>query len=81
MATSATNSSSASSSTAATNYFNGSSTFAADLNNQISHAVAVATLPITELQNQQTTLTGQQTELQTLQFGLYESTKRARRSR
>ena len=61
MATSATNSS-----TAATNYFNGSSTFSADLNNQISHAVAVATLPITELQNQQTTLTGQQTELQTL---------------
>ena len=62
MATSSTSSSSS----AATNYFNGSSTFAADLNNQISHAVAVATLPITELQNQQTTLTGQQSELQTL---------------
>ena len=64
MATSSTSPSSSSS--AATNYFNGSSTFAADLNNQISHAVAVATLPITELQNQQPTLPGQQTELQTI---------------
>lgn len=63
MATSATSSSS--SSTAGT-YFTGNSTFSADLNNQISHAVAVATLPITILQNQQSTITGQQTELQKL---------------
>ncbi len=62
MATSATSSSP---STAGT-YFTGSSTFSADLNNQISHAVAEATLPITQLQNEQSTLTGQQTELQTL---------------
>jgi flagellar hook-associated protein 2 len=64
MATSATTASTAS--TATTNYFTGNSTFSADLNNQIAHAVAVATLPITELQNQQTTITGEQTELQTL---------------
>jgi flagellar hook-associated protein 2 len=60
MATSATSSSSAGT------YFTGNSTFSADLNNQISHAVAVATLPITMLQNQQSTITGQQTELQKL---------------
>ena len=60
----ATSASSASSS--GNTYFNGSSTFSADLNNQISHAVAIATLPITQLQNEQTTLTGQQSELQTL---------------
>ncbi len=57
---------SASSSLSAGSYFTGNSTFSADLNNQISHAVAVATLPITQLQNEQTTLTGQQAELQTL---------------
>jgi len=61
----ATSASSASSSSAGT-YFTGNSTFSADLNNQISHAVAVATLPITQLQNEQTTLTGQQSELQTM---------------
>ena len=62
MATSATSSSSSSAGT----YFTGNSTFSADLNNQISHAVAESTLPITQLQNQQSTITGQQTELQKL---------------
>jgi flagellar hook-associated protein 2 len=47
-------------------YFSGSSTFSASLNNVIAHAVATSTLPITELQNEQGTLTGQQTELQTV---------------
>jgi flagellar hook-associated protein 2 len=62
MATSATSSASSSAGT----YFTGNSTFSADLNNRIAHAVAVATLPITQLQNQQSTITGEQTELQKL---------------
>jgi flagellar hook-associated protein 2 len=54
------------SATSTTNYFNGESTFATDLNNVISRAVSTATLPITLLQNEQSTLTNQQSEVQTL---------------
>jgi flagellar hook-associated protein 2 len=61
MATSPT--SSASTSTATT-YFNGSSTYSAALQQVISRTVAFGQLPITLLQNQQTDLTSQQTELQ-----------------
>ncbi len=48
------------------NYFAGQSTYSAQLNNVIAHAVATATLPITILQNQQGTLSSQQAEIQTL---------------
>lgn len=47
-------------------YFSGQSTYAAQLNNVIAHAVATATLPITQLQDEQSTLTDQQSEIQTL---------------
>jgi flagellar hook-associated protein 2 len=53
-------------STGSTTYFNGQSTYSADLNNTITRAVATATLPITLLQNEQSTLTNQQSEIQTL---------------
>ncbi len=49
-----------------TTYFNGQSAYAAQLNNTIARAVQTATLPITQLQDEQSTLTGQQTEIQTL---------------
>jgi flagellar hook-associated protein 2 len=47
-------------------YFSGESTFSASLNNVISQAVARATAPITQLQNEQSTLTNEQSEVQTL---------------
>ncbi len=49
-----------------TSYFNGSSQYAAQLQHTIAQAVTIASLPIQQLQTQQTTLTGQQTELQTI---------------
>ncbi|HEX4168878.1 MAG TPA: flagellar filament capping protein FliD [Bryobacteraceae bacterium] len=49
-----------------TTYFAGSSTFAAQLQQTITHAVSAASAPLQQLQTQQTTLTGQQTELQTI---------------
>jgi flagellar hook-associated protein 2 len=47
-------------------YFNGQSSYSTDLNNAISRAVAIATLPITLLQNDQNSLVSQQGEIQTL---------------
>src|SRR5450759_4060343 len=46
--------------------FKGSSTYSSDFANVISRAVAIATLPITQLTNSKTTLTDQSTELTTL---------------
>jgi flagellar hook-associated protein 2 len=46
--------------------FLGNSAFSADLQQVITRAVNIASLPITQLQNQLGTLTSQQTELQTL---------------
>jgi len=46
--------------------FLGNSAFSADLQQVITRAVSIASLPITQLQNQLGTLTSQQTELQTL---------------
>ena len=46
--------------------FLGNSAFSADLQQVITRAVSIASLPITQLQNQLATLTGQQIELQTL---------------
>jgi flagellar hook-associated protein 2 len=46
--------------------FLGNSAFSTDLQAVITRAVNIASLPITQLQNQLNTLTGQQTELQTL---------------
>jgi flagellar hook-associated protein 2 len=47
-------------------YFNGLSSYSQDLNNAIGREVAIASLPIQELQNTVSSLTGQQTELNTL---------------
>jgi len=55
-----------STSTSASTYFNGNSAYSAQLNNVISRTIGFATLPITQLQNQQSTLTNQQSEVQTL---------------
>jgi|SRR5580658_93009 flagellar hook-associated protein 2 len=57
---------SAASSSAATTYFNGMSTYSASLNNAISQEVQIADLPIQLLQNDVNDLTNQTTELQTL---------------
>jgi flagellar hook-associated protein 2 len=46
--------------------FTGNSAYSADFANVISRAVAIASLPITQLTNNKTTLTGQSTELTTL---------------
>ena len=46
--------------------FNGSSTYASQLAQVITHSVAIASLPMTQLQSTQTNLTSQQTELQTI---------------
>jgi flagellar hook-associated protein 2 len=48
------------------NYFTGSSAFAAQLAAVIQTAVSEASAPITQLQSQQTTLNNQQSEMQTL---------------
>ena len=46
--------------------FTGTSAYSADFANVIARAVAIASLPITQLTNSQTTLTSQSTELTTL---------------
>jgi len=55
-----------SSSSSAIPGFNGTSTFATDLQAVITRSVGIASLPITQLQNQQGVFTNQQSELQTL---------------
>ncbi len=50
----------------ATPTFNGSSTYASQLQETITRAVTIASLPITQLQNSESTLTGRQSELQTI---------------
>ncbi len=50
-------------------YFAGSSTYAAQLQQTITQAVHIASLPMQQLQSQQTSLTNQETELQTLTNG------------
>ncbi len=47
-----------------TSYFNGSSTYSAQLQQTITQAVNIASLPITQLQSQQATSEGEQAELQ-----------------
>src|ERR1700730_1063314 len=47
--------------------FNGSSSFASDLQNAITHAVNVAGIPLTGLENDYTSVQNQQGELSTLQ--------------
>ena len=49
--------------------FNGSSSYAADLQQTITHAVAVASIPLNQLNSNVTTLQGQSTELGYLQNG------------
>ncbi|MBV9502006.1 MAG: flagellar filament capping protein FliD [Acidobacteriaceae bacterium] len=46
--------------------FTGSSAFSSDLQQVIARAVGIASLPLTQLQTEQSTLTGQQNELQTV---------------
>jgi flagellar capping protein FliD len=53
-------------STSATSSFTGQSQFSAQLQTVITNSVARAQLPITQLQNTQSTITGEQSELQTL---------------
>jgi flagellar hook-associated protein 2 len=55
-----------SSTPAASSGFTGTSSFSSSLAQVITRAVAFQQLPITQLQNQQSTLTDQQTEVQTL---------------
>ncbi len=66
MSTSSTSATSSSGSTATTPGFSGTSTYASQLQTVITRSVAIASMPITQLQNEQTTLTGEQSELQTL---------------
>src|SRR5579871_5854078 len=47
--------------------FNGTSQYAGSLQNEINQAVAIASIPVTELQNNLSTLQGQQSALSTLQ--------------
>lgn len=61
-----TTSSTAAASSATSSYFTGSSGFSSSLQNAISQAVAIASVPITQLTNQQTTLTNQSDEVSTL---------------
>jgi flagellar hook-associated protein 2 len=49
--------------------FNGSSTYAADLQQNITHAVAIASIPLTQLNANVTALQGQSTEIGYLQNG------------
>src|SRR5271157_5976503 len=53
-------------STSSSTMFTGSSQYSQDFQNVITRAVAIASLPITLLTNQQTTLTSQSTELSTV---------------
>ncbi len=61
-----TTSSTAAATSATSSYFTGSSGFSSSLQNAISQAVAIASVPITQLTNQQTTLTNQSDEVSTL---------------
>jgi len=54
------------SSTSSTTGFNGSSTYAAQLQQIITHSVAVASLPMAQLQTTQAALNGRQNELQNI---------------
>jgi flagellar hook-associated protein 2 len=56
----------ATASTATSSLFTGTSAFSSSLQSDITKEVAIATLPITQLQSDQTTLTGQNTELGTM---------------
>jgi flagellar hook-associated protein 2 len=56
----------ATASTATSSLFTGTSAFSTSLQSDIAKEVAIATLPITQLQSDQTTLTGQNTELGTM---------------
>ena len=49
--------------------FNGSSTYAADLQQNITHAVAIASIPLNQLNANVTSLQGQSTEIGYLQNG------------
>ena len=49
--------------------FNGSSSYAADLQQNITHAVAIASIPLTQLNANVTALQGQSTEIGYLQNG------------
>ncbi len=53
-------------STSSTTIFSGNSRYAQDFTAVISRAVAIASLPITQLNNEKTNLTAQQAELQTM---------------
>jgi flagellar hook-associated protein 2 len=59
-------STSSSNSTSGSSTFTGSSAYSQDLQNVINRAVAIASLPVQLLTNQQTTLNNQSTELQTV---------------
>ncbi len=52
---------------ASTATFNGSSQYAGDLQQAINHAVAIASIPLTELENNVTTLESRSSEVNTLQ--------------
>ena len=56
---------STSSTTSSAATFTGSSAFSSDLQNVITRAVSIASLPMTQMQNEESTLTSQQSELQT----------------
>jgi flagellar hook-associated protein 2 len=77
---SSSNSSSNSSSTSAANsssgMFTGASAYSADLQNVISRAVQIASLPITVMQSQQTSLNAQSSELNTMD-GLFSNLQTA----
>src|ERR1039457_3073060 len=60
------NGSGTSNTTRITDYFAGASTYSQQLQQVISREVSIASLPIELLSNQQTTLSGQATELTTL---------------
>ncbi len=54
----------ATSNVSSSSYFNGSSTYAAQLQQTITQAVNIASLPVQQLQSQQSTLSNEQVELQ-----------------
>ena len=64
--TSSGSSGSSSSTSNPTGIFTGTSAYSQDFQNVITRAVAIASLPITLLTNQQTTLTNQSNELSTI---------------
>ncbi len=66
---------SSSSLTSGTATFNGTSQYAGDLQQAINQAVAIASIPLTQLEDNETTLQGEQGELSTLQndFGAIQS--------